>query len=209
MSAPTTQQIAAVIRKMDGALRAQQQQIAELQAALTTLLARPRSITEEIDAIPGRRIESDFGGEVNFVATDEGNRGNPVTIQISQDGPFIMTHYPMVLWRPTLPTTATNFGRWRPVSTFPLPDQVVDTDIIDLAYEIFDGGSQRQFQNGPRGPIFSRPDNMVPLPVPTLFAPNATIQFFPTYLALTWDSAIPPTQGTLHVDLPGYRIVNL
>jgi hypothetical protein len=33
--------------------------------------------------------------------------------------------------------------------------------------------------------------------------------FQPTYLALTWNSASPPTAGVLHVDLIGYRIVNL
>jgi hypothetical protein len=132
-----------------------------------------------------------------------------VIITVSQDGPFIQTHYPLVLWFPSAPDNATNFGRWRPVSTFPLPTQVVSTDIIDLQYEIVDGGSQRQFQNAPRGPLFSRPDNVVPLPSPVQWAPNATLSFVPLYQAITWNSAVPPTQGTLHVDFPGFRIVNL
>jgi hypothetical protein len=72
-----------------------------------------------------------------------------------------------------------------------------------------DGGSQRNFQNAPRGPLLSRPDNVIPCAVPTLWSPNSAIAFFPTYNKLTWNSAIPPTQGTLHVDLIGYRIVNL
>lgn len=184
----------------------QRDRIARLEQAV---LSRPRTIAEQIDALPGRRIESVFSGEVVFTADDDGQRGEPVTIQISQDGPFIETHYPMILWRPSAPDNATNFGRWRPVSTFPLPDQVVDTDIIDIMYEFSDGGNQRNFQNAPRGLVLSRPDNLVPLPVPTMFAAGATIQVFPTYNAITWDGATPPTAGILHVDLIGYRIVNL
>lgn len=184
----------------------QRDRIARLEQAV---LSRPRTIAEQIDALPGRRIESVFSGEVVFTADDDGQRGEPVTIQISQDGPFIETHYPMILWRPSAPDNATNFGRWRPVSTFPLPDQVVDTDIIDIMYEFSDGGNQRNFQNAPRGLVLSRPDNLVPLPVPTMFAAGATIQVFPTYNAITWDGAVPPTAGILHVDLIGYRIVNL
>ena len=107
------------------------------------------------------------------------------------------------------PATATNYQRWRPISTYPLPDQVVDTDIIDILYELQDGGSQRNFQNAPRGPLLSRPDNVIPCAVPTLWSPNAAIAFYPTYNKLTWDSTTPPTQGTLHVDLIGYRVVNL
>lgn len=204
------------LQKLSAALRildkrgAQLQSVVQQQSAmLAELQTRPRTITEEIDQIPGRRIETVLSGEVVFDATDEGKRGNPVLIQVSQDGPFIMTHYPMVLWRPTLPTTATNYQRWRPISTYPLPDQVVDTDIIDILYELQDGGSQRNFQNAPRGPLLSRPDNVIPCAVPTLWSPNAAIAFYPTYNKLTWDSTTPPTQGTLHVDLIGYRVVNL
>lgn len=209
MSVEQLKKISAAIGVLDRR-SGQLQSIVQQQAALIAeLQSRPRTITEEIDQIPGRRIETVLSGEVVFDGTDEGKRGNPILIQVSQDGPFIMTHYPMVLWRPTLPTTATNYERWRPVSTYPLPDQVVDTDIIDLLYEMQDGGSQRNFQNAPRGPLFSRPDNVIPCAVPTLWSPNSAIAFFPTYNKLTWDSDVPPTQGTLHVDLIGYRIVNL
>jgi hypothetical protein len=95
------------------------------------------------------------------------------------------------------------------VSTFPLPDQVVDTDIIDILYEMQDGGNGRLFQNEARGPLLSRPDNIVPTPVPTLWSPNTAVNFIPTYLMLTWDSEPAPTQGELHVTIPGYHIVNL
>jgi hypothetical protein len=151
-----------------------------------------------------------MSGEIDFDHTLNGKQGPAITIVISQDGPFIQTHYPMVLWRATAPDTATNLNFWRPVSTFPLPDQVVDTDVIDLMYQIIDGGAGRNFQNAPRGPVFSRPDALQPLPVPTLWAPNSTLQFVPTYNAITFNgSPVAPTEGTLHVDIPGYRIVNL
>lgn len=201
--------LAALLRGYKSAITALQATQGQLIAAINTLQSRPTSVQEEIDAQPGRRIESTLSGEVTFDANDVGKRAAPITIQVSQDGPFIQTHYPMVLWRPNAPTNTPNLGRWRPVTTFPLPDQVVDTDIIDILYEIIDGGSQRQYQNAPRGPIFSRPDNIVPLPIPTMWSPNANLQFQPTYLALTWDSSPAPTQGILHVDFPGYRIVNL
>jgi hypothetical protein len=204
------QQLMNVLNRLKGQMgqvvAQQRQRIERLEQAL---LSRPRTIAEQIDALPGRRIESVFSGEVVFTADDDGNRGEPVTIQISQDGPFIETHYPMILWRPSAPDNATNFGRWRPVSTYPLPDQVVDTDIIDLSYEFSDGGNQRNFQNAPRGLVISRPDNIVPLPIPTMFAAGATIQIFPTYNNILFDGATPPTAGILHVDIIGYRIVNL
>ena len=203
------QKLSAALRILDKRSTQLQSVVQQQAAMLAELQTRPRTITEEIDQIPGRRIETILSGEVIFDLTDEGTRGTPILIQVSQDGPFVMTHYPMALWRPTLPTTATNFNRWRPVTTYPLPDQVVDTDIIDILYELQDGGAQRNFQNAPRGPVLSRPDNVVPCAVPTLWSPNSAIAFFPTYNRLTWDSEVPPTQGTLHVDLIGYRIVNL
>lgn len=203
------QKLSAALRLLDSRSSKLQSLVQQQAAMLAELQTRPRTITEEIDQIPGRRIETILSGEVVFDITDEGKRGNPILIQVSQDGPFVMTHYVQALWRPTLPTTATNYQRWRPVSSYPLPDQVVDTDIIDILYELQDGGSQRNFQNAPRGPLLSRPDNVVPAAVPTLWSPNSAIAFYPTYNKLTWDSAIPPTQGTLHVDLIGYRIVNL
>lgn len=213
----TTQTInthAAIIRKMNSRLMQQGSMISQMVDALAQLQSRPQSVTEEIDAIPGRRIDTIFSGEVDFDETDLQQRGEPVIITISQDGPFIMTHYPMILWLPNAPSNATNFQAWRPVSSFPLPTQEVPGDIIDIKYEIIDGGAQRMFQNEPRGPVISRPDNVVPCAVPTEFAPAATINVYPTYLRFLWnggggEGAVPPTGGTLHVDLIGYRIVNL
>jgi hypothetical protein len=202
-------QLAGYIRGLTSKLKQQQGMIMQLQGVVSQLASRPRSVAEEIDAIPGRRIEACLCGTVLFDATDLDQRGQPVIMQVPQDGPFIQTHYPMALWRPVAPDTTTNLNRWRPVSTFPLPDQVVDEDIIDILYEMQDGGNGRLFQNEARGPLLSRPDNIVPTPVPTLWSPNTAVNFIPTYLALTWDSDTPPTQGELQVTIPGYHIVNL
>jgi len=198
-----------VIRKLHAQLKQLQQANNSVAMQLHELLSRPRSITEEIDAIPGRRIDFVAHCEVEFDSNDEGKRGQPATVVLSQDGPFIWTHYPMVLWRPTAPDTATNLGVWRPVSSYPLPTQQIGTDIIDLSYEIQDGGAQRNYQNDERGPIFSRPDNIVPLPCPTQFAPASTIQFFPIYHNILFNGSTPPTAGVLSIDFIGYRIVNL
>lgn len=200
---------AAAIRGLGNTVKVLTQQNQQLAAMIANQQNRPRSVQEEIDAIEGRRIEFVLSGEVTFTAADVGNRAQPILFQISQDGPFVQTHYPMAVWRPTAPGNATNLNRWRPVSSFPLPTQQLGTDIIDIQYEMQDGGNQRLMQNEPRGPILSRPDNMVPTPVPTLWSPNAAILFTPTYLALTWNSTVPPTEGTLHVDIPGYRIINM
>lgn len=207
---------AAVLRGHKNAIQQQQQliaqqaqQLANLQNAIADLQSRPRSTAEEIDAIEGRRLEGTLSAEASFDAGDEHTRAAPLVFNVSADGPFVMTHYPMVLWRPSAPDDTANFGRWRPVSTFPLPDQVVDTDIIDMMYELQDGGNKRVLQNQPRGPLFSRPDNIVPVPVPTLWGSNSTVLFIPTFLTFTWDSDPAPTAGILHVDLIGYYIANL
>jgi hypothetical protein len=201
--------IAAAVRTHKNAIVNLQNQVNQMAAAINMLQTKPDTVWDEINKIPGRWIESTLSGEVTFAATDEGKQGTPIIIVVSQDGPFIQTHYPLVLWFPSAPDNATNFGRWRPVSTFPLPTQVVSTDIIDLQYQMFDGGSQRDFQNAPRGPLFSRPDNVVPLPCPVQWAANATLKFTPIYQAITFNGQVAPTQGTLHVDFPGIRIVNL
>lgn len=203
-------QLEAVVRQVRGALATQAQQIAQLQQVIMSLQSRPRSITEEIDQIPGRRVETRLVDEQTFDANDLGRRGTALTIVVSQDGPFVMTHYPLVCWRPSAPANATNVGAWLPIGSWPLPTQEITTaSIVDISYELIDGGTGRQLQNGPCGPVLSRPDNFVPCAVPTLFAPNSTIQFVPTYNAIDFNGAVPPTQGTLHVALIGYRIVNL
>lgn len=202
--------IEAVVRQLIANQQAANQQISVLQQTIAALASRPRSVQEEIDAIDGRRIESTLDGEITFTAANVGGRLTPIQLPVSQDGPFVQTHYPMALWRPSAPNTATNLGKWMPVTSFPLPTQQNTPDIIDILYEMEDGGNQRQFQNAPRGPLLSRPDNIVPCPIPTLWSPNTNIRFIATLCAVTWDhSAVAPTEGTLHVTIPGYRIVNL
>jgi len=182
----------------------------ELEKVRAMAAARPRTVTEEIDAIPGRRIYFTLSQVQDFTIAQNHQRGTQMSFLVSQDGPFIQTHYPLAMWRPNAPAATTNFGRWRPVSSWPLPTQVVGADIIDLSYEVSDGGSQRNFQNLPvSAGLLSRPDNLIPLPVPTLYTPNTPIQLTPTYENILFDSAIPPTGGTLVIGLPGYRIVNL
>ncbi len=212
----TNDQLAAALRSHKSTILQQGQVIQQLATQVTSLQqmivdqqSRPRSVQEEIDAIEGRRLEGTLSAEIAFDASDEGNQGQPLIMQVSQDGPFVMTHYPLFLWYPTAPEDTTNLNRWRPVSSFPLPTQQVQTDWIDLKYQIQDGGNKRLLQNMDRGPLFSRPDNIVPCPIPTLWSPNSTIKVIPTYLSFTWNSAEPPTAGILHVDLIGYYIANL
>lgn len=173
----------------------------------------PKSITHELDSIPGRRIFYNLSANLNFTIAQDGLRAQPMSFLVSQDGPYVMTHYPLVVWKPNAPATATNFGFWSPVSSWPLPTQqvvVATGDRVDLSYEFVSGGAQRNFNNLPAGPMFSRPDNLIPLPVPTLFAPNETIQFIPTFENILFGApATPTTGGELRVTLPGYRIVNM
>jgi hypothetical protein len=199
-------------------LQAQQhQEMSNLRTAIAELQKRPRSITEEIDAIPGRRIVYTLSGDQSFTTSQDGTRANPINMLVSQDGPFIMTHYPAIGWYVNAPSNADNYGHWSSVSSYPLPAQqlgmtAANYDYIDISYEIVDGGSQRNFQNLTAGPnLISTRDNMIPLPVPTLFAPNTTIQIFITYnnIAFASGTSVDATGGNLHVDLPGYRIVNL
>ncbi len=207
--ASTIPQLEGYIGQLNRKVNTALETIQALKLRMEATAKRPRSVAEEIDALPGRRIESVLSGEAAFTADSVGNRTTPIVIQVSMDGPFIMTHYPMALWRPSAPDNTSNFNRWRPVSSFPLPTQQLGEDIIDIGYELQDGGNQRLFQNEMRGPMLSRPDNLVPCPIPTLWSPNSALVFTPTYLALTWDSDTPPTAGVLHVDFIGYRIVTM
>jgi hypothetical protein len=198
----------AFLNRMASEHRALKAEIAKLTAKIEQ---RPITLTEEIDSIPGRRIFFNLSAVQTFTVALSGQRGQPMNFLVSQDGAFVQTHYPMTIWRPSGPANATQFGWWRPISDWPLPDQVVDGDRINLSYEFVSGGSQRNFQNLPAGPVLSRPDNLIPLPCPTLFTPNETIQFIPTYESINFDQTlqVPTTTGTLQVTLPGYRIVNM
>lgn len=210
--------IEAFVRKLASENQSLRNDITNLHSAVAELMKKPRSITEEIDAIPGRRINYTLSGTQTFTTTQDGGvRGNAISMLVSQDGPFVMTHYPVIGWRPSLPTTATNFGRWRPVTTFPIAAQEaaatggVSSDYIDISYEIVDGGSQRNLQNLTVTPgLINRFDNApIAFPVPTLFAPNTSISIFITYQNIVFGGSTATTEGTLQVDLPGYRIVNL
>lgn len=197
---------ARAIRHLDA--RLQQLQKLLFQALGDRQRKRPLTVEEEIDGIEGRRIESTISDEITFTSADNGVKGRPLSFKVSQDGPFVMTHYPLCVWRPTSPDGATNFGRWRPVNSAQLPTQQVTTNFVDLMYDLFDGGPGRYLTDGPRL-VLSRTDNIVPCPVPTLFSPSAVIRFEPTYTNILFEGDPAPTQGTLHVDMIGYRIVNL
>lgn len=173
---------------------------------------RPRSVKEELDTIPGRRVPYQLTGTQTFTIAQNGIRGNAINFQVSQDGPFVWTHYPLVVWRPNLPTDATNFGRFQAVNSWPNPTQMFATDSIDLSYEMIDGGSQRNMQNAASGAgPFSRPDNIVPLPEWCVVAPNSVLQFVPVYEDIFFSTtpATDTTGGVLQVDIIGFRIVNL
>lgn len=172
----------------------------------------PKSITAQIDSIPGRRVYFNLVSTLAFDINLNGQRGPAMNFLVSQDGPFIQTHYPMAIWRPSAPAAATNFGQWSPVTSWPWPDQeLANRDSIDLSYEVVSGGARRNFQNEAAPPLFSRPDNMVPLPVPTLFNPNDVVQFFPTFEDIQFNAnpVTPTTAGILVVMLPGYQIASM
>lgn len=209
-------QSAAIIRQLQASIAQLRSDVSSQAAVIAELNKRPRSTTEEIDAIPGRRVVYTLSGEQTFTTAQDGTRGQAISMLVSQDGPFVMTDYPVIAWYPSLPSTGTNLNRWRPVNSYPLPQQQsaatggVEGDVVDIAYELVDGGSQRQLQNITVSPgLISSFNEIKPLPVPTLFAPNVIIQVYITYLNVSFGGTTPSTQGTLHVDLPGYRIVNL
>lgn len=169
----------------------------------------PISPTYEIDRLPGRRVFFHYVQTQDFTTTQDGTRGSDMTFRVSQDGPFVMTHYPVAMWRSTVPTNATDFGLWRPVSTWPSPTQDLGAyrNVINLSYELSDSGSTRKFQDGAMPPLFSRPDDLKPLPCPTLFKENSTILFTPVYEDISFGGGTATTTGRLVVAIPGYRII--
>jgi hypothetical protein len=199
-----------IINQLNAALRqiqTHQQQIHDLQQRLTS---KPPSAQEFLDSIPGRRIFYHFVSTQNFTSSNNGSRGTKMTFTVSQDGPFIMTHYPIAMWKPSLPTTATRYGQWMPVQHTNIPAQeIADVDFVDISYEMDDSGAARAFQNNPLPPLLSSFADLKALPIPTLFAPNTTIGFTPTYEDIDFSAnGTATTQGTLVVALPGYRVVN-
>lgn len=196
-------------------LTAHKREIEVLQNEIGRLRNAPakRSPQEEIDAIAGRRVAFTYVGSQTFTTSNDGARGSAINMTVSQDGPFIWTHYPFVLWRSTAPSNATDFGKWRPVQTF-YPSEHhaavgTATNVINISYEIADSGSQRNFQNAACPPILSQYNALIPLSAPTLFAPNTVISFTPTYEDINLGGSTATTTGTLVVAFPGYRIVNM
>lgn len=142
----------------------------------------------DIDDIPGRRIPYNMTRTAQSLTYPAANP--EARFLVTHDGPFVMTHYPIFLWRSY------------PQSKWVLPGEF-DEDagtFLDLSYRLFDMGSQRAFTDG-LCPIFSRPDRLTPLPMSTVFAPNSTIKVYPEF-------AGPLMTGELRVILSGYRIVN-
>jgi hypothetical protein len=189
-----------VLAQQKGQMDALTEEIRKLKNGMS-----PESL---IDMIPGRRVMFNFTQTQTFTTSSAQQRGNALSYSVSTDGPFIMTHYPVALWKPTLPINATNYYRWRPVGSAPLPTQAVTTDYIDISYEMSDNGSGRNFQDNPASvAMMSYPGQMVPTPKPFVFLPNTVISVVVTYEAITFSGGTAPTQGTLAFTLPGYRIV--
>jgi len=187
---------------------------ADYKAFLEASKGRPMTVQDQVNTIPGRRIPYMLNQVQSFTASDAQTRAPAMNFLVSQDGPFILTHYPLVCWRPNAPSNATNFGRWSPIASFPLPATQLGTsqDIIDISFEVVDGGTQRNYQNMASGPgPLSRPDNIVPLPEWSVIAPNSVLQFVPTYEAINFAAApaVDTTGGLLFVSFPGFRIVTV
>jgi hypothetical protein len=85
----------------------------------------------------------------------------------------------------------------------------LNEDIVSVSYEVQDAGSQRLFQNEPTPPVFSRPDNLIPLPVPTMLTPNSTLTTTIIFESIRFSAEIPPTEGVIVAAYPSFRIVNL
>jgi len=196
--------------------------ISAIKAQVDTLAGQvdvlARQGVDEIDQIEGRRISYWPHGELPFTIAQQGIDGNAIPVQISQDGPFVWTHYPIVLWRPTAPANATLFGIWRPVTHFPLVAQGLDvattldlnSDMVSISWRMSDGGSERNFMPAAIPPIFSTPYKQIPLPERVLFTPNSVISFTPTFRRIVFNNGtVPTTDGLLEVTFPGFRIVNM
>ena len=201
------EQLAASVRQ---ALNDRDQRIARLESVIASLKAGARPVEEEIDSIPGRRIPMHPTQTLAFTATDDNTRATALSFKLSQDGPFIMTCYPVVTWRVSAPSTATTFGRWRPVYSWDVPTQQEGaTEWINISWELVDTGPQQNFQDNALPPFFSRLDKLMPLAKPCMFAPLSVIQFVPTFNDITFSAASTATTGgTLVVSLIGYRIFN-
>ncbi len=198
-----------------------QAEIARLKAGNAALRKRVQKAVD-INDIEGRRIHFTQSATMTFTAAiNDGNRGpSYMIIPIGQDGPWVMTHYPVIMWRNAASATAADVGLWRPPSHWPLPDQIVDANVCSMSYEVFDEGSVRALQNDPQSDrntaagtqrkavvagLFSTANILMQLPEPTLFDTNGAIRIVITFDDIQFTDV---TQGRLRVNLPGYKIVN-
>lgn len=200
---PLSPEVAYEIRKL-------KQEIADLNQTVQFVRGGGGSNGDEYAHIPGRRIMFNFTQTQTFTTSQDGVRGSQMNFLVSMAGPFIMTCYPLAMWLPTLPTSATNLNRWRPVSSAWLPTQAVTTDFIDLSYEMNDNGPGRNFQDNPApAGLLSYPGRLEKLEKSMFFEKNTVIGFTPLFNKITFSGSTPPTQGTLYVTLIGYKIVEL
>lgn len=209
----TDPQTAALLRQMTDAIKSLRSDNAAFKAQIAALQATAKPLTDEdrINAIQGNRKWFGLTGNGDFDANAIGTPIAPITFDLSQDGPFIWTHFPLVTWKPTLPNNADNLGRWSPVSPWPLATQeITHGDVVSISWT-FSDGDQRQFQTESLPPLFSRPDYLMPLPKPTLIVPAQKLQFQPIFEYILFNSSAThaTTNGKLKVVLPGFKIVNL
>lgn len=194
-------------------------------AELAKKIARP--LEDEINAIPGRRVNYTLTARVNFTAAGVlvNQESDLFIFNIPKDGPWIMTHYPTVMWQITASEIATDVGRWRPISSWTLPVQEhgASQDILDLSLGFHDGGTGgRWFQNSIEtnvkdatgaivpntlrhvpGRLFSNPLVLKRLPCPAYFPVKSTVGATALFDAVTFGAA---TAGKIVVSLPGYKI---
>lgn len=198
--------IAQVVRQATGSLR---NNIIQLQAELNAIKGVKSGVYDPYPDIPGRRVSYNLVGTQDFTTAQDGQTGSTINMLVSVDGPFIMTHFPLVVWKPTTPTNATNFGIWRTISSADLPTQQVTTDYIDISWQLIDTGPTRNLQNDVvPGGVLSNPRELKKLPTPTKFEPNTTITFTPTYENISFNaSGTATTGGRLCVVLPGIKIL--
>ena len=191
---------------LNAQLGAMSRQLSYQKGALEALMRGRDDVGE------GRKQFFGLGGRAPFSSSDAGRQGQPIIMNISQDAPFVATHYPIVSWKPTLPAGTELFGMWRPVSSFPLPTQFAgagvdgNLDLVAISYEIQETGSGRQLQNEAVLPLLSRMDHLVPLPCQTVFSENSVVTFTPTFERILFNSPTPPTNGQIAVLFPGYRL---
>lgn len=160
--------------------------------------------TVDVNDIPGRRMYFTLHMTQAFtVANNDGLKGQPMFVQVARDGLFVMTSYPVFMWKASAGGT---FGRWRPISHWPLPDQVVTGELVSISYQLMDAGPARNMQNAIPvcAGLISTPGNHIPLPRPQVFEINSVISVVPTYQDIQWTDS---TAGILAVEIPGYKIV--